>query len=154
MAVTRPWSRIMGGIPVVMWRSEAPLATNSFSNSWRFGIGPVPFSGVRVSPAAAAGPFPGPSPLRPAGHPHDFLDGGGPLADLLQAGLPQGLHPVRPGQFPELRGGPPLEDGVLDLPGDDHHPLGGHAPFVAGLAAGHAPLPLEGLDALGLLGGA
>src|SRR5574341_1253046 len=136
-----PWRRIMGGTPVVMWRSEAPLSTISFNSSCRVGIPWLSFPILGRS-----------SGLVTRGHAQDLFDGGHAFANLLQARLPQGLHPVGSPQLPQLHGGGTLEDSLLDVLSDEHDLVQGHAALVSGFTTGHASLPFVSLDGLALFG--
>src|SRR3990170_5403412 len=138
MGVRWPCRRIMGGMPVVMWRSDAPLSIISFSRSWRFGI-----------PRRLLGSRP---PLVTRGHPHQLLQAGHAFSELLHPRLAQGLHAVLAAEFPELDDRGPLQDALLDVFPDHQDLVQGHAALVSGLAAGDAALALDRDDGLGILG--
>src|SRR5260370_1492503 len=94
--------------------------------------------------AAIESPFPG---LR-QGNPEDFLDGGGAVDDLEEAGLAEGPHALALGDLAELRGGGVAEDEVAELGGDGHDLVDGDAAPHAGEVSGGAALaPVEGAGA-------
>src|SRR5207253_9640062 len=86
------------------------------------------------------------------GDPQEFLDGGGAVDDLEEAGLAEGLHALALGDLAELRGRGVPEGEVADFGGDGHDLVDGDAAPHAGEVAGGAALAAvegAGAEALG-----
>src|SRR3989337_1381197 len=126
--IRRPSTRIVGAIPVVMWRSDAPFSYITLRSSCIVTMVETPCrTGL------------GPSIRR--GHPQHFFERRDPLLQLRETRLAERLHPEAdrlPLQI-ERRAAPQHE--ILDLLLDRHHFVKGDPPAEPGPAALFASLP-------------
>src|SRR5688572_10084815 len=85
-----PCTRTCGAEPIDRCRSEPLRSRVAFNRSGKFITVPSTF-GSRETRVTALHRFP-----------HDFLDGGQPIADLLQPALTKGQHPLTHGELAHL----------------------------------------------------
>src|SRR5512135_2628695 len=123
----RPSTRIVGAIPVVMWRSDAPFSYITLRSSCIVTMVETPCRTVSIR----------------RGHPQHFFERRDPLLQLRETRLAQRLHPEAyrlPLQI-ERRATP--QDEILDLLLYRHHLVKGDTPAEPGPAALVAPFPLR-----------
>src|SRR5512135_2995500 len=126
--IRRPSTRIVGAIPVVMWRSDAPFSYITLRSSCIVTMVETPCWTGSIR----------------SGHPQHFFERRDPLLQLRETGLPERLHPQAdrlPLQI-DRRAAPQHE--ILDLLLDRHHLVKCHPPMEPGPIAFLAPLPLGG----------
>src|SRR3954471_8470760 len=134
---SEPRTRIVGGAPAVMWRSEALCSTTLSRMSAKSKFMP---------PRSSAGVPPACSRLARAGGAGDLGDRGQAAADLLEAVLAQAHHALVDGRVGDRLGGLAGHGERADRVADPHHLVEPDPPLVARAAAAGAADGLVGLE--------
>src|SRR3989304_3587041 len=132
--IRRPSTRIVGAIPVVMWRSDAPFSYITLRSSCIVTMVETPCR-TGWGPSIRRGP------------PLHFFERRDPLLQLRETRLAERLHPQADRLPLKIERGASPEHEVLDLLPDRHHLVQGDPPPEPGPVAFIAPLPLRGLGA-------
>src|SRR5512140_2314231 len=135
--IRRPSTRIVGAIPVVMWRSDAPFSYITLRSSCIVTMVETPCRARSIR----------------RGHAQHFFERRDPLLQLRETRLAERLHPQADRLPLQIERRPAPQHEILDLFLDRHHFVKGDTSTEPGPAAVIAPLPPGGLgepDPLGL----
>src|SRR4051794_15574296 len=137
---SEPRTRMVGGAPEVMWRSEALCSTtlSRMSAKSKFMPPEASASGRRGLSGAAA--------LAGAGDARDLGDRGQPASDLLEAVLAQAHHALVHGGVHDRLGGLSRHRQGPNRVGHPHDLVEADPALVAGAAAARAADGLVGLE--------
>src|SRR3954454_11988251 len=129
----RPFSRTIGCVPAVRWRSDAlsPMTSSRMSAKSKFMLSPL-----------SAGGF-------GSGESGDLGDRGHAQTHLLEPVVAQQAHSLLHRDVLDRLGGGALDCQIADLLGDLHDLVEADAALVAGVAAAGAAGRLVGLDVEG-----